>query len=313
MGNFREWISDNLRYILLGLAIILILVVAVFAVKLVSGLGSESGSGKATEAESGTTKQVTSESNASAENQNNQLIKDDPTVLGAVQAYYAAMGSKDMEALRKLVPALTAEEEQNITNDDLIESYNNISTYSKKGPVAGSHVVYVMYDCKVANIDTQVPSLVRLYLQTNESNSLYVADFQQDEATKKFIDDMSNEQEVKKLVEDVNKKYQEALNSNESLKNLVDQIGSPVSESTIPNSDEAGVEVQKVVAANTECNVRADSSEEADILGVLSEGEKITRVRKLDNGWSEVKYGGGTAYVMSEFLSEQTDNSGTQE
>ncbi len=38
--NFREWLSDNLRYILIGFAGILILVIAFFAIRLVSGLGS---------------------------------------------------------------------------------------------------------------------------------------------------------------------------------------------------------------------------------------------------------------------------------
>ena len=40
LDDFREWLSDNLRYILLGLAVILILVIAFFAIRLVRGLGS---------------------------------------------------------------------------------------------------------------------------------------------------------------------------------------------------------------------------------------------------------------------------------
>ena len=40
MDNFREWLSDNLRYILLGLAVILLLIIAFFAIKLVRGIGS---------------------------------------------------------------------------------------------------------------------------------------------------------------------------------------------------------------------------------------------------------------------------------
>ena len=33
MDNFREWISDNIRYILLGLAGILVLVIVIFAAR----------------------------------------------------------------------------------------------------------------------------------------------------------------------------------------------------------------------------------------------------------------------------------------
>lgn len=40
MDDFREWLSDHLRYILLGLGVILILIIAFFAVRLVTGIGS---------------------------------------------------------------------------------------------------------------------------------------------------------------------------------------------------------------------------------------------------------------------------------
>ena len=56
MDNFREWLSDNLRYILLGLAIILILTIAILAVRFIgAGIGGDtnggnSGSGTGTEA-----------------------------------------------------------------------------------------------------------------------------------------------------------------------------------------------------------------------------------------------------------------------
>ncbi|MFR2189930.1 MAG: hypothetical protein ACLS5R_11655 [Blautia sp.] len=47
MDDFREWLSDNLRYILLGLAIIIVLVIAFFAVRFVSDrLGDSSDNGQ---------------------------------------------------------------------------------------------------------------------------------------------------------------------------------------------------------------------------------------------------------------------------
>ena len=41
LDNFREWLSDNLRYILLGLAILVVLLVLFFGVRAVTGAGSE--------------------------------------------------------------------------------------------------------------------------------------------------------------------------------------------------------------------------------------------------------------------------------
>nr|WP_288884945.1 hypothetical protein [uncultured Blautia sp.] len=37
LDNFREWLSDNLRYILLGLAILVVLVVLFFGIKALTG------------------------------------------------------------------------------------------------------------------------------------------------------------------------------------------------------------------------------------------------------------------------------------
>ena len=41
MGGLKEWLSDNLRYILIGLAIVLAGIVIVFAVKLTGGSGKK--------------------------------------------------------------------------------------------------------------------------------------------------------------------------------------------------------------------------------------------------------------------------------
>ena len=41
MGGLKEWLSDNLRYILIGLAIVLVGIVIVFAVKLTGGSGKK--------------------------------------------------------------------------------------------------------------------------------------------------------------------------------------------------------------------------------------------------------------------------------
>ena len=39
---------------------------------------------------------------------------------------------------------------------------------------------------------------------------------------------------------------------------------------------------------------------------MLDVGETVTRVRTLDNGWSEIRYEGGiTGYVKSEFLTDE--------
>lgn len=41
LDNFREWLSDNLRYILLGLAILAVLLLLFFGIKAITGNSSD--------------------------------------------------------------------------------------------------------------------------------------------------------------------------------------------------------------------------------------------------------------------------------
>ena len=78
----------------------------------------------------------------------------------------------------------------------------------------------------------------------------------------------------------------------------------PATEVTIPDAADAGIEVNKVMQATDVLNVRADSTEDAEIIGMLDKGDKVTRVKVLDNGWAEIKYGEATGYVLNEYLKD---------
>lgn len=304
MDDFREWLSDNLRYILLGLAIILVIVLAFFAVKLVSGLGKTEKPVE-TESQQKAVDLETEDQSGSESETSDPLVQNDPAILEIVQKYYAAAGSKDIETLKQIVETLDEKDQQAIESNDVIESYNNISVYSKNGPVEGSYVAYVYYEGKLAGFETAVPSLMGLYLCTRDDGSLYVADWDGDETVKAFIEKQKSESDVKELIDRVNQACQDAEASDPELKAYMDSLEVPETESVIPQGNEAGVEVNKLVQAKEACNIRSDSREDADIIGSLSEGETITRLRKLDNGWSEVRLSDGSGYVRSDLLTEE--------
>ena len=50
---------------------------------------------------------------------------------------------------------------------------------------------------------------------------------------------------------------------------------------------------------------RSDSREDADIIGNLNAGDTITRLRQLENGWSEVRMSDGSGYIRSDLLTEE--------
>ena len=80
-----------------------------------------------------------------------------------------------------------------------------------------------------------------------------------------------------------------------------------------------GGQTETVEATDT-VNVRKSDSENADKLGKLEIGTRVTRFEARENGWSRVEYNGGEGFVKSEYLkvvsaetaSENTDNSASE-
>lgn len=311
MDDFREWISDNLRYILLGLAAILVIVVAFLIFRLVSGNSAGGGDTNAQQTESSTNQPavvVDSENTTDvADNTREDLVKNDPDVLALVERYYQAVGDDDLATLQQIVDSSDkAQDIINRNNQNSIEGIQDITVYSKSGPTTGTYVVYAYYNGKLSGFDTLVPSLSSMYLVTEADGSLIVADPDSDESVANYIKQVHADADVQRLRQDVDDKLKIAQEADPALKTRLEQLSLPETESVLPNSDDVDVEVNKQVVATDVCNVRADSVETADILGMLAVGEKVTRIRELDNGWSEIRYGERTAYVSSAYLTEDT-------
>lgn len=299
MDSFREWLSDNLRYILLGLAIILALVIFAFTVKLVSGLGKSDRK----DDKSGTVV-VETGTDAQTEPESKQpLTKNDASILDTVQRYYDAMGQKDIATLESMVESLTNADRQKIQSS-IIESYNNIEVYSKEGPVDGSYVVYAYFEAKIDGIDELIPSLAGLYLRSDESGNLYVADAQADEAASAYIEEMKQDSDVQALIQQVDAAYNAIIENNEQLREIVKELDEPETEIRIPEVGESDAQANQIVQTTDVLNVRADAREDAEKIGVLEVGTQVTRIRILDNGWAEIKYGEATGYVLNEYLQD---------
>lgn len=313
MDNFREWLSDNLRYILLGLAVIVVIAVVVVGVRLVGSLIG----GGSDDSQLETLPPMTetgSESESQTETISNPLQQDIPAVLEAVQQYYQAISSKDIETVRNMSESFTEEDQQRIENN-LVESYDNIATYSKTGPVDGSYVVYVYYEAKIPGIETATPSLISLYLETAEDGTLYKADTN-DEEVESYIQQCNEDSDVQSLMEEVNAKLEEVLEADPELASLLEEQGQPDTEIALPDSSQVDVQVNTAMVTTDEIILRADSRTDSDQLNVIPAGTTVTRVEELDNGWSRIRYDDGSGqvyegYVMTQYLTSASSE--TQE
>jgi len=308
LDDFREWLSDNLRYILLGLAVLLTLIIVFCVVRLVTGASSKTPKAPEPQAEEAVTEAVpggdeevtvgTPEPVVSA----SDLSKDDAEVLTLIRKYYNAVAAKDTQTLSLIVQPWDDSVEQTMSND-IIESYNNISTYSKQGLEEGSYVVYAYFEGKIAGYETAVPSLSLLYLITDGTGNLVVSsDHDSDEDVSDYITSVSSDADVQALISDVNRQYENALSSDENLKNYLSSLEQPA-----PETEEAEAEpTERLMTSLGNLNIRSEPSTSASILGGVYTGDQLTVLEETSDGWCRIRYNSaGTeieGYVRLEYL-----------
>lgn len=310
LDNFREWLSDNLRYILLGIAGILLIVIAFFAVRLVASIGSP----KKKEPQTEISTEAMTEQNTESDSEE-RLTKDQPDVLGFVTQYYTALADGDYDAVASY--SATFDEATRTTlekENSAIEACNNIIAYSRTGLTDGSYVVYVYFDAKVTGIDTEVPTLRQIYLESAAEGGFKVVDISLDENQdiENYTLQLLTDDEVQALREDVSGKYEAAIASDEQLRNFVSAAGS--SDNTGDGADGAegsqALNVTGTMYAGTDgLNVRSNASTDGTIYGSLILGQAVEILENTDNGWSKIRYttNGVTieGYVKSEYLTTE--------
>lgn len=300
MDDIREWISDNLRYILLGLALVLVLVIAVVGIRAINNIaGGKDPIPKQTETETDSSDTIveTEAGNAGGD----ALVQNEAKVLTTMTSYYSARTNGDTATLQKLDPSTTEQDSASLSNN-YVESYTNIKTYSKPGLTAGSYIVYVCYEGKVKDIDTLVPSLTQFYLMTNEEGVLYIADTSGDAAVEQFIEETRTSSEVQNLIAEVKTNCENAENQDPALKEFMEQYGNEQSGGESGGNEETGSErMEMIVNVDDACNVRTEPNTESDIIGSVYAGETVTKTGEADD-WTQIDYNGQTGYMLSEFL-----------
>ena len=316
MDNFREWLSDNLRYILLGIAVCLVVVIVVCVVRLVGGSSRNSKKTDAQAVEQVTEASQNTAASSTAPEASSSLKKDDASILELVKKYYTAGAAKDTATLATIVSPWTDDMQSSILSNTMIESYDNISTYSKAGPSDGTYVVYAYYDGKIKDISTEAPSLALLYVVTDDSGSLVVGDRNASTEVADFISKATAASDVQALKNDVNQKLLEAENSDPDLKAFLDSQSSGALGETesVTEADNSSSNSASGGTATTTAgvNIRAKASADAQIVAVTYAGAEVKVIERGDQ-WTHINfdYQGTTydGYVSTQYL--QFGDSGT--
>ncbi len=304
MDNFREWLSDNLRYFMLGGAILIIVAVLFFSVRACTR------SGKGTSDEGQTTAQDNSQGNdpsspeddgetndGKKEEDTNPLEDASADVTALMQNYYKALGEKDLTTLRTLVNNLTPSDESRITNaKDYIEGYQVDKVYMKKGLDDNSYVVYTRGSFICKGIDTAAPSLWSSYVvKDSDGNYKILGDLEQNTKVSECMDSLKSDADVQKLTSEVQTAYEQAQKDDSALAAFLNGLGEEADDSSTTGSG-------TTMTVTEGCNVRAEpNSEDDNIIGGLEAGTEIEKLGQ-EGDWVQIEYEGQTGYVYSGLL-----------
>lgn len=219
MNEFREWLSDNLRYIMLGVGILLGLVVIFFGIRFItSAIVSNPNTQQEADATVTPTETPTPTPTPTVE----VLVMEDivengvPEITALIQEYYTAIANNDLDTLRTLVDTLSIEDEAVITADT-VTSYSDIRVFTKVTNTSGVYIVFASYKYTLSGINTAVPGLTQLCVHTANDGSLYISTAGPNADLQAEIDETMRSSDVQNLIGNVQSQYETALDSDPSL------------------------------------------------------------------------------------------------
>lgn len=302
MDNFREWLSDNLRYIILIGGILILLLLIFFGIRTVSGVMKNGDDSEATTGSVSDTEGTETPIEPADPLEKNVY----PEINTLIQSYYEALGKRDVDTLKTLVDNFDPSDEAKIKNAKYIEGYNNVEVYTKKGLTDDSYIVLAAFNYLCTGIDTPVPALSKLYVVRDDTGAYKISrDAETDTAIQNHVAEVLQDSDVQALISETEERYQQAQ-QDPALKDFLDNLGkeaTPTPIATEPPAENDAAADQTMVTANTSVFVRSAPSGDSEVIGSLDEGEQLVKTGQDESGlWIQVDYNGQTAYVFHEYV-----------
>ncbi len=329
MDNFREWLSDNLRYILLILGILGILLVLFFGVRALSGrFGAVGGSDFSSDSVVPTTVNDDAESvESEAETVLGGELQEDAAaeVTALINEYYTALNNKDAAAAAALCDTLPEDEAAQITSSTT--QYSEIKVYTKEGPETDSYVVYAYYQYLDENQTTALPGLSQMFVKKDDSGSYKIIYSDLDQETSDYISALAETEDVKALIAQVQEEFNTASAASQTAAAETptpevtetpvptetptpEVTETPVpTEAPTPEVTEAPAPTEapqtptvRAAAIKSDCNVRSGPGYEYGKIAELRTGNMVEVIGEMDGGWWHIRTPQFEGYVGKWFI-----------
>ena len=318
------FVKKNIFWFAIGLVVLIVLIVVLVV------------SGK---------KDATTESVSATDTETEEVYTVDaqPAVNELITNYYTAYANGDTDTIATLASPISENEKSFIQMySQYVESYQNISCYTKSGLNEGDYLVSVYLEIKFEGVETLAPGLDFFYVQTAEDGSCYINNLysqynllsgeqELDSQISALIAEFEDQSDVLALQTDVQNQYEEAINSDEALATMINTTiydayaawSQSLADASAQETTETGTETadagdatvteepvaeepqttQITVYTTDKVNVRDAADTSGNLLGTLEKGTAVTMLGDYGNGWTIVDYNGANAYIKTEYLS----------
>lgn len=312
-----EKLDHKKVYIALAALVVVVVLVIALAVNAVSGTKDAEKAQKQENitAEADQTAETSEDADDAAEEEDDSLKVDAyDEINDLISRYFTGLANGDMELVAGTVDVLTEEEKLTIDKKkDYIESYDNISCYTKKGLEENSYVVFAAYEMKIYNIDTPAPGIMALYVCTADDGSMYIFNGDASEELTDYVLQLASDEEVAAVIADVDARYQQLVAENEDLGKFADTMLQSQEEVTeidpVAPSEEGATEFETPIETlvTDTVRIRSERSTESAILDTVAAGTPVKVYANYEDGWSKIEYNGTEGYCKTEFL-ENTES-----
>lgn len=276
-------------------------------------------------------------------------VADQEAINALMTDYFTALADHDTYVLKESVsPAYDNELAYNSIVSDYVDAYENIACYAKEGLEEDDYLVAVYYEMKYSKVRATAPGMQFFYVEKNQDGDLYINNIysqhnltyresETDPSIENLISSYRGEADMVSLIDQVQSGYDEAISSNDNLKEMI-EVTIPAAledwyasmeeylnvqdeEVVVPDGDnepvtqpedepatqpeDTGVsEASGTVYATDLINIRQSPSTDSEVLASATFGSDLKRIGVTEDGWTKIKTGDVTGYVKSEFVSE---------
>lgn len=332
------YMKRNITFIGIGILVVIVVIAAI-----VTGVKKYQGKKHDAPAISVSDSEIT----ASEDKEINELMK----------SYFNAYAENDTETLDQIAKPLTDREKEYIKiYSEYVEKYENIVCYTSKGAQDGSDLVAVYYEIKFDKIRKTAPGMMFFYVSTGSDGKKYIdnayspynttyQETETDAAITALMAQFQADSGIVSLTEEIQKRYDEALAEDESLKTMLEttlpdaiaqwsQVGEQQEDQNSDQTqqdqaqqdqtqqdqqqaqqDQAQQDQQQqqvtetpasgMVYATDLINIRQYATTDSMAIGSAAYGSEMTRLAVTSDGWTKIQTGNLVGYVRNDMISDQ--------